>query len=109
VAAMYAPDAIMITRDGGVLFGGDAIRKTLNVNTPDWPRLTINSDSLRVVGNTAWDIGTSRARGPGGTEHVSRYLVVLRRGMKDWKINSLAQVPEIADSVSAMKIRPAGQ
>src|SRR5215204_3266242 len=56
VAAMYAPDAIMITRDGGVLFGGDAIRKTLNVNAPDWPQLTINSDSLRVVGNTAWDI-----------------------------------------------------
>jgi hypothetical protein len=31
--------------------------------------------------------------GPDGA-NASRYLVVLRRGLKAWKVNSLAVVPE---------------
>jgi ketosteroid isomerase-like protein len=101
VASMYSPDGILIS-DEGVLIGGDAIRKSLAAEAPNWPQMTISSDTLRVFGNTAWDIGTTRAKGPGGDERVSHYLVVLRRGYKDWKINSLAVVPErnAADSAA---------
>lgn len=92
VASMYSQDATLISEDG-VLVGAEAIRKSLSAEAPNWPQMRINSDTLRVVGNTAWDIGTTHATGQGGDERVSHYLVVLRRGMKDWKINSLALVP----------------
>jgi hypothetical protein len=46
---------------------------------------------MRVVGHTAWDVGTVTA-GPA----VQHYLVVLRRGIKDWQIASVAVVPEAA-------------
>jgi hypothetical protein len=49
---------------------------------------------VRVFGNTAVDVGTVRMSGSEGHEDVSHYLVVLRRGVKAWKINSLAIVPE---------------
>jgi uncharacterized protein (TIGR02246 family) len=93
VANMYSADATVIN-ENGALVGGDAIRKSLATAAPNWPQMTIDSDTLRVIGNTAWDVGTTRAKTPGGEERVSHYLVVLRRGMKDWKINSLAVVPE---------------
>jgi uncharacterized protein (TIGR02246 family) len=98
VAGMYSPDAIFIRGDGSILRGKDAIRKEIATNAPQWPQTTIESDTLRVVGNTAWDIGTSRDRIAGGGEQVSRYLVVLRRGLKYWKISALALVPVRADS-----------
>ena len=101
VASMYSPDGIMIN-DAGIVVGGDAIRKSLAAEAPNWPQMTISSDTLRVVGNTAWDIGTTRAKAPGSDERVSHYLVVLRRGYKEWRINSLAVVPErnTADSAA---------
>ena len=89
VAEMYSPDAIMIRDDGSVLVGKDAIRKAISDEAPNWPQMTITSDTMRAVGSTAWDIGTTRSQGSGGGERVSHYLVVLRRGLKYWKINSL--------------------
>jgi uncharacterized protein (TIGR02246 family) len=94
VAGMYAPDAIVIQGDGTVLVGEDAIRKSLATDAPTWPQMTIKSDTVRVFGNTAYDIGTTRSQRPAGGEEVSHYLVVLRRGMKDWTVKSLAVVPE---------------
>jgi uncharacterized protein (TIGR02246 family) len=108
VGEMYSPDAIMIREDGSVLAGQDAIREAMAAEAPNWPQLTITSDSMRAVGSTAWDIGTTRA-GSGGGERVSHYLVVLRRGLKYWKINSLALVPESSDSAPPVRAKPSGQ
>ena len=91
---MYAPDAVVIRGDGTVLTGKDAIQKDLEAPRPGpRPKMSIASDTVRVFGNTAYDVGTVRMSRPEG-EDVSHYLVVLRRGLKAWKISSLASVPE---------------
>ena len=91
---MYAPDAVVIRGDGTVLTGKDAIQKDLEAPQPGpRPKMSIASDTVRVFGNTAYDVGTVRMSRPEG-EDVSHYLVVLRRGLKAWKISSLASVPE---------------
>ncbi len=94
VADMYGPNAVVIQGDGTVLMGQDAIRSAVAERAPKWTQITITSDTLRVVGTTAWDVGTSRTQGPDGGEQVSHYLTVLRRGLKAWKIDRLAVVPE---------------
>jgi uncharacterized protein (TIGR02246 family) len=92
---MYAPDAIVIRGDGTVLTGKDAIQKDLERPRPGTrPKMSIASDSVRVFGNTAYDVGTVRMSRSEGAEEVSHYLVVLRRGLKAWTISSLASVPE---------------
>jgi uncharacterized protein (TIGR02246 family) len=101
VADMFAPDATVIQSDGSVLVGKDAIRKGFAAAAPNWPQMTITSDTVRVFGHTAWDIGTTRSQPSGGGEQVSHYLVVLRRGLKNWKINSLAVVPETRSANAA--------
>jgi ketosteroid isomerase-like protein len=95
LTAMYLPDATVIQGDGTALQGRDAIGNSLAKDAPTWKKLTISSDTLRISGNTAWDVGTltspdSSAGAP------SRYLVVLRRGITTWKISSLAVVPEMS-------------
>jgi uncharacterized protein (TIGR02246 family) len=94
VAGMYTPDAVVIQSNGDVVMGHDAIQKAIADNAPKWTQITITSDTLRVVGNTAWDVGTSRTQRSEGGEQVSHYLTVLRRGLKSWKIDRLAVVPE---------------
>jgi uncharacterized protein (TIGR02246 family) len=94
VAGMYTPNAVVIQGNGTVVIGKDAIQSAIAQNAPKWTQITITSDTLRVVGNTAWDVGTSRTQGSEGGEQVSHYLTVLRRGLKDWKIDRLAVVPE---------------
>jgi len=105
VAGMYAPDAVVIRGDGSVLKGKEAIREDISSNASHWPQTTIESDTLRVFGNTAWDMGTSRNRTADGGEEVSHYLVVLRRGIKFWKVSALAVVPVRADSAPPVKMR----
>ena len=94
VAGMYAPDAVVIQGNGTVLVGKDAIRTAIAANAPSWGQLTITSDTVRVVGNTAWDVGTARTQLAGAGEQVSHYLTVYRRGLKSWKLVRLAVVPE---------------
>jgi len=94
VASMYTPDAVVISGDGSVTVGKDAIRKQIATNAPKWGQITITSDTLRVVGSTAWDVGTARVQLSGGGEQVSHYLTVLRRGLKSWKLDRVAVVPE---------------
>jgi uncharacterized protein (TIGR02246 family) len=95
LADMYAQDAIVIRGDGTVLTGKDAIQKDLAGPRPGpRPKMSIASDSVRVFGNTAYDVGTVRMSRSEGGEDVSHYLVVLRRGVKAWTISSLASVPE---------------
>jgi ketosteroid isomerase-like protein len=92
LTAMYAADAIVIRPDGE-LQGRAAIGEALAKEAPSWGRLTISSDTVRVYGNTAWDVGTLSTQGAEGEATVSRYLVVLRRGIEQWSISSVAVVP----------------
>lgn len=89
---MYAPDAIVVRGDGTVLTGKEAIQK--DFETGPWSKMSIASDTKRVFGNTPYDVGTVRTSRSEGDEDLSHYLVVLRRGLKAWKISSLAVVPE---------------
>jgi uncharacterized protein (TIGR02246 family) len=89
---MYAPDAILIRTDGTMLTGKEPIQQTLEAGP--WSKMSIASDTVRVFGNTAYDVGTVRNTSAEGKEQVSHYLVVLRRGVNFWKISSIAVVPE---------------
>lgn len=101
LTAMYLPDAVMIRDDGSTLLGQAAIGKVLADQAESWQRITITSDTMRVFGNTAWDVGSLSSQGSEGEASVSRYLVVLRRGVQEWKIISVAVVP--ATRVTATK------
>lgn len=93
VSAMYAPDALLITDQGVLLSGNQAIAAAFAADAKGWPHMVIESDSVKVFGNTAVDMGTLRMHPEGGAEMVARYLVVLRRNMQDWKLVSVASVP----------------
>jgi uncharacterized protein (TIGR02246 family) len=95
VAAIYASDAIAIRTDGTVLSGGAAITSWFK-DTSTWAHMVLESDSVKVFGNTAVDMGTVRMHPEGGAEMVAHYLVVLRRNMQNWKIVSAATVPVTA-------------
>ena len=94
VTAMYLPDAVVIRADGSTLIGRTAVGKALAEESASWAPSTLSSDTVRVFGNTAWDIGTLSGQDAEGQASVTRYLVVLRRGLEGWKISSLAVVPE---------------
>ena len=96
---MYAPDATVIRGDGTMLTGREEIQKSLEAGP--WSKMSIASDTVRVFGNTAYDVGTVRTTRSGGEEEVSHYLVVLRRGVKVWRISSLAAVPETSKANAA--------
>ncbi len=93
LTAMYLPDAIVIRPDGSTLMGQAAVRKAFSEEAANWGQITLSSDSTRVFGNTAWDIGSMSSVGLDG-ERSQRYLVVLRRGVQTWQISSVAVVPE---------------
>lgn len=101
LTAMYLPDAVVVRADGSTLVGRTAIGKALAQDAPTWKPMTITSDTMRVFGNTAWDMGTLSTQTPTGDPAVSHYLVVLRRGIQTWRVTSLALVP--AAQVTATK------
>jgi ketosteroid isomerase-like protein len=92
ITAMYLPDAVLV-REDGMLLGQAAIGAAMTAEAPTWGKMTLASDTMRVFGNTAWDVGVLRGEGPDGEATGSRYLAVLRRGTQSWKISSLAVVP----------------
>ena len=94
LTAMYMPDAVSIRPDGSTLLGRAAIGKAMAEEAPSWGQATISSDTVRVFGNTAWDIGTMSTQGSDGQGRTTRYLVVLRRGVTRWRISSVAVVPQ---------------
>ena len=95
LVAMYAPDAIVTLEDGTTHVGREAIKAALTKMAPTFPHLVITSDTLLSFGHTAIDVGTTTMHPQGGGELTSRYLVVLRRPMRDWQILrvSLVSVP----------------
>lgn len=94
LTAMYLPDAVLVRRDGSTLLGRAAIGKAFAEEAAGWSQLAISSDTMRVFGNTAWDVGSMTTQGSGSDQSVTRYLAVLRRGVQGWKISSVAVVPE---------------
>lgn len=91
VAALYAEDGVLIGPDGNMVVGREAIQKALTDNGEG--EVTFHPDSAHVFGHTAWQTGTMTTQMADGTSHMSRYLVVLRRGLTEWKIASVAIVP----------------
>ncbi len=88
----YDENATAILPNGMVVTGRAAIAKSMG-NPAELPHMVITSDSLAVWGNTAVDRGTVKQHPAAGGEIVSRYLVVLRRGMKEWKLVYAVNVP----------------
>jgi ketosteroid isomerase-like protein len=101
LTAMYLPDAVVVQGDGTTLVGRAAIGQSLAEQAPKWGQASISSDTMRVFGNTAWDVGTMETEGPDSAKSTSHYLVVLRRGVQAWRISSVAIVP--ATHVAAAK------
>src|SRR5262245_2690162 len=93
LSAIYLPDAVMVRGDGSTVLGQEAIGKALADESPNWKPIAITSDTMRVFGNTAWDMGKLSTQDANGEPSVSHYLVVLRRGVERWQISSVAVVP----------------
>ena len=92
LAAMYAPDASSLLSDGTVLSGIDAIKAYTVKMAPMFPHLVITAETTVVFGNSAIEQGTLTYHPATGATVVERYLVVLRRGMKDWSLLRTAAV-----------------
>jgi ketosteroid isomerase-like protein len=95
LTAMYLPDAVVIRADGSTLVGTAAIGEAFSRDAASWGQITLSSDTTRVFGNTAWDVGSMSSQGSDGGQSMQRYLVVLRRGVQTWQISSLAVVREM--------------
>lgn len=93
LAGMYATNAIATFDNGTTAVGQKAIAEALAARAATLPHIVIKSDSLIAFGPTAIDVGTLTMHPAGGGEQVSRYLVVLRRNMQQWKIIRVAVVP----------------
>jgi ketosteroid isomerase-like protein len=93
VMAFYLPEAIVVLPDGSQIMGATAIGEMMTKDAPTWPHMVLASDTVRVYGGTAVDFGTATLHPKDGGEQVSRYMAVLRRGVRGWKLASVAQVP----------------
>ena len=93
VTSLYADDAVVIMEDGTLLNGGLEIRAAMAEAAPTWPHAVIESDTTRVFGSTAVDLGTWTAHPADGGELKFRYVTILRRGLDGWKITHVSLVP----------------
>ena len=81
VASVYSTDAVIIDGRGARVSGADAIRQYMDARASEGGHMVLASDSVRVYGNTAVDIGTVTIHPEGGGEEVADYMAVSRRGM----------------------------
>ena len=93
VSEMYTVNAIQIQPDGVVLNGAAAIRQSMASNAPNWSHAVIESDTVYVYGSTAVDVGTWTEHPKDGGENVTRYVTVLRKDMRGWKVANVVLVP----------------
>ena len=100
VTAFYLPEAILIDDHGNQTMGAEAIGEMMKKNAPTWPHMVLTSDTVRVYGGTALDFGTIKTHPKAGGENVSRYLAVLRKGTKGWKLAAVSSVPVTTKSGS---------
>ena len=92
-SAMYTADAVLLNADGSQTIGMRSIAKLFADSAANWPHAVATSNSVKVYGNTAIDVGTWTVHPMTGGEMVSRYLAVLRHGVNGWKVQSVALVP----------------
>lgn len=91
---MYAADAIFTAEDGTRYTGREAIKEYFAKMAATMPHIVVTSESLLSFGGTAIDMGTITMHPPGGGEHKSRYLAVLRRelgGAGNWDLVRVAR------------------
>lgn len=93
VMALYADDAIIVGEAGNVVVGKENIRAGMSSSSGEWGHMIITSDTVRVYGATAIDVGTVTSHPPGGGEMKNRYTVVLRNRMNAWQLVSVAVTP----------------
>ena len=93
ITAMFAPEAIIIYGDGTMASGWEAIGKAMADSSVNWNHAVVASDTVRIYGNTAIDIGTWTHHPKEGGEEVTRYTVLSRRGMKGWTLQHVVLVP----------------
>ena len=93
VSKLYAPDAIVLGADGSETVGASAIAKANADSAATWPQASAHSNSVKVYGSTAIDVGTWTVHLANGGEQVSHYLAVLRHGVSGWKLQHVAIVP----------------
>lgn len=93
VTALYADDAVVIMEDGQMLSGGLEIGAAMAAEAPNWPHAVAESDTTRVYGSTAVDLGTWTVHPADGGELKFRYVTILRRGLNGWKITHVSLVP----------------
>lgn len=93
VTALYADDAVVISEDGSLMNGSLEIGAAMAAEAPTWPHAVIESDTTRVYGSTAVDLGTWTAHPADGGEMKFRYVTMLRRGLGGWKITHVSLVP----------------
>ena len=93
LAGVYTADAVIITGDGAMASGGEQIRALLDQQVARLGKVTITSDTVRVYGRTAVDIGRIVAQPDSGGDEASRYVAVLRKGMRGWKLAHVVTVP----------------
>jgi uncharacterized protein (TIGR02246 family) len=91
--AMYLADATVIDADGSMVSGWKAIAKKNEDAAPNWPHTVITSQSVKVYGSTAVDVGTVAMHPADGGEMKYNYLVVLRHGVHGWKLQNVAVSP----------------
>ncbi len=94
ITAMYDTAAVLILGNGAVARGRAAISAALSTDNA-WNHMVIESDGVRVYGNTAIDTGLLKTHPNGAPEVVSRYLVVLRRGYTDWRLVHASNTPVV--------------
>jgi ketosteroid isomerase-like protein len=93
VNAMFTTDAVFVGSNGSSLVGWSAIAKSNSESSASWPHVVINSESTKVYGTTAVDVGTWTQHPAAGGEMNFRYVAVLRHGIHGWKMQNVAVVP----------------
>ncbi len=93
LAAVYTADAVIISGDGTMSASPDQIRSLLDNAVARLGKVAITSDTVRVYGKTAVDIGRLVAQVETGGEEASRYVAVLRKGLRGWKLAHVVTVP----------------
>ena len=93
---LYAADAIFTAEGGTRYTGQEEIKAYFTAMAATMPHIVVTSESLLSYGGTAIDMGTITMHPPGGGEHKSRYLAVLRRelgGAGNWDLVRVARTP----------------
>ncbi len=92
IDAMYTSDATMVLADGSHAEGMAAISAKNSADAMNWPQLTLTSESVKIYGTTAIDVGTWTTHSSTG-DKSGRYLAVLRHDVNGWKLHDTANVP----------------